>query len=68
MSFVLMRRRPPRATRGPDTTRGRAERGTQGNHGGAACPHSAMRAKGVPPEAMENAPASRQAREGKERD
>ncbi|MFR0259331.1 4Fe-4S dicluster domain-containing protein, partial [Escherichia coli] len=41
---------------------------TQCNHCVAACPHSAIRAKVVPPEAMENAPASLHSLDVKSRD
>ncbi|BDH46080.1 pyruvate-flavodoxin oxidoreductase [Salmonella enterica subsp. enterica serovar Choleraesuis] len=41
---------------------------TQCNHCVAACPHSAIRAKVVAPEAMENAPASLQSLDVKSRD
>ncbi|MEH0876381.1 pyruvate:ferredoxin (flavodoxin) oxidoreductase [Pectobacterium cacticida] len=41
---------------------------TQCNHCVAACPHAAIRAKVVPPEAMENAPASLQSLDVKARD
>lgn len=41
---------------------------TQCNHCVAACPHSAIRAKVVPPEAIENAPASLHSLDVKSRD